>query len=63
MAAEAKSDIITWLTPGVVLSPFVCIIMQITSDRMRSTKLLFDLKVASGDFPLGSTYLRLLVMV
>ena len=36
--------------------------MQMTSDPMRSAKLLFDLMVASGDFPSGSTYLRLLVM-
>ena len=28
---------------------------------MRSAKLLFDLKVAAGGFPSGSTYLRLLV--
>ena len=27
--------------------------MQITSDQMRSAKLLFDLKVPSGDFPSG----------
>ena len=46
---------------GVASSPFGCIFMQITSDPMRSVKLLFDLKVASGDFPSGSTYLRLLV--
>ena len=45
----------------VASSPFVCIFMQITGDPMRSAKLLFDLKVASGDFPSGSTYLRLLV--
>ena len=50
------------VTPGIALSPFVCILMQITGDPMRSTKLLLDLKVASGDFlPLGSTYLRLLL--
>ena len=42
---------------------FVCIFMQITSDPMRSTKLLFDLKVASDDFPSRSTYLRLLVTI
>ena len=39
----------------------VCIFMQITSDPMRSAKLLFDLKVTSGDLSSGSTYLRLLV--
>ena len=63
MAAKAMSDIITWLTPGVASSPFVCLIIQITSDPMRSAKLLFDLKAVSGDFPSGSTYLRLLVKV
>ena len=63
MAAKAKSDIITWLTPGVASSPFVCIMMQITSDPMRSAKLLFDLKVAAGDFPSRSTYLRLLLTI
>ena len=42
-------------------SPFVCIFMQITGDPMRSAKLLFDLKVALGDFPSESMYLRLLV--
>ena len=61
MTAKAKSDIIRWLTPGVASSLFVCIFIQITSDPMRSVKLLFDLKVASGDFPLGSMYLQLLV--
>ena len=44
-----------------MLSPFVRIVMQITSNPMRSAKLLFDLKVALGDFPSRSTYLRLLV--
>ena len=62
MAAKAKSDIITWLT-GRNASPFVCIFVQITSDPMKSAKLLFDLKVASGDFPSRSTYLRLLVNI
>ena len=61
MAAKVMSDIIKWLTPGVAFSPFVCIFMQITSDPMRIAKLLFDFKVVSGDFPLGSTYLQLLV--
>ena len=56
MAAKAKSDI----APGVRIGS-IFISMQITSDQMRSAKLLFDLKVASGDFPSGSTYLRLLV--
>ena len=56
MAAKAKCDI----TPGVRIES-ICISMQITSDQMRSAKLLFDLKVASGDFSSGSTYLRLLV--
>ena len=37
--------------------------MQITSDPIRSAKLLLDLKVVSGDFPSRSTYLRLLVKV
>ena len=62
MAAKAKSDIITWLAPGVASSPFVCIFMQITSAPMRNAKLLFALKVASGDFPSESTYLQLLVI-
>ena len=58
MAAKDTSDIITW---KVASSPFVRIFMQITRNPMRGAKLLFDLKVASGDFPSGSTYLRLLV--
>ena len=63
MAAKAKSDIIAWTNSGVASSSFVRIFMQITSDPMRSAKLLFALKVASGDFPSGSTYLRLLVII
>ena len=61
MAAKAKPDIITWKNPGVASSPFVRIFMQITIDPMRSAKLLFDLKIAWGDIPSGSTCLRLLV--
>ena len=64
MAVKAKSDIIMWLTPGLHRVPFfVCIFMQITSDPMRSTKLIFDLKVVSGGFSFGTTYLRLLVLL
>ena len=44
MAAKAKSEIITWKSPGAVSSPFVRIFMQITCDPIRSVKLLFDLK-------------------
>ena len=44
---------------GVLLNR---IFMPIPSDHMRSEKLLFDLKDCVGDFPLGSTYLHLLVI-
>ena len=56
-----RRGIITWKNPGYDQVLCVRIFMQITSDPMRSTKLLFDLKDALGDFPSGSIYLRLLV--
>ena len=68
IASNQSSTLSRWLqrqsltlsrsSPGVASSPFV---LQITSDPVRSAKLLFDLKVASGDFPSGSTYLQLLI--
>ena len=59
MAEKAKSDIITWLIPGVASSVFVCIFMLITSDPMRSVELLLS-EGSVGRFPSRSTCLQLL---